>query len=99
MAQRLELQALLTEITDNVYFQPPPKVELKYPCIVYHRDYRLVQHADNFPHMNRVRYLVTVMDRNPDSVIPDLVSKLPMCSFDRWFASDGINHDVFRLYF
>lgn len=103
MAQsRLELQAMLEGLLDGAgkaYFQPDHNVELGYPCIVYKRDYRLIRHADNTPHQNRLRYMVTVIDRNPDSVIPDKVADLPMCSYDRWYVADGLNHDVFRLYF
>lgn len=102
MAPRLELQALLEGLLEGAgraYFQPPADVNMEYPCIVYHRDYRIVRHADNTPHQTRARYLVTVIDRNPDSVIPDKVFALPMCSFDRFFVNDGLNHDVFRLYF
>lgn len=101
MAQRLELQALLELIlgSTNVYFQPPPSVRMEYPAIVYRRDYRQINHADNAPWTNDVRYLVTVIDRNPDSAIPQKVSELPMCSYDRFYTADDLNHDVFRLFF
>lgn len=101
MAQRLELQVLLELIvgSPNVYFQPPPSVQMEYPAIVYHLDYRLIRHADNAPWQNRKRYLVTVIDRDPDSDIPDKVADLPMCSFDRFYTADDLNHYVSRLYF
>lgn len=101
MAQRLELQAILTEIlqTDQVYFQPPPSVQMKYPCIVYHRDYELTNFADDKPYKHKKRYLVTVIDRNPDSGIPDKISELPLCVYDRFYTADNLNHDVFKLFF
>lgn len=101
MGQRLELQALLTQIlgSNNVYFQPPPTIEMHYPCIVYHRDYQLVNHADDNPYKKRWRYLVTVIDRDPDSEIPGKVSDLPMCSYDRFFTFHNLNHDVFKIFF
>lgn len=83
----------------NVYFQPPPNVQMEYPAIVYARDYVQVLHADNLPHQKEKRYLVTVMDRDPDSDIPDKVGRLPKCTYDRFYAADGLNHDVFRLFF
>ena len=45
MARRLELQNLLANLlgTNNVYFQPPPTVQMEYPAIVYHRDYELTR--------------------------------------------------------
>ena len=101
MAPRLELQAIFAEIleSDNVYFQPPPSVRMDYPCIVYHRDYELANYADDFPYKRRKRYLVTVIDRDPDSGIPDKVASLPLCVYDRFYTADNLNHDVFKLFF
>lgn len=101
MAQRLELQAILTDIleTDHVYFQPPPTVKMVYPCIVYHRDYELVEYADDVPYKQRKRYLVTVIDPDPDSGIPDKVAALPLCVYDRFYTADNLNHDVYKLFF
>ena len=101
MGDRLELHTLLTSIlgSDNVYFQPPESISLKYPCIIYKRDYIKTDFADNFPYTLGKRYLVTVIDKNPDSVIPDRIAELPKSSFDRHFTSDNLNHDIFNLYF
>jgi hypothetical protein len=101
MAKRSDLQDLLVDIlqTDNVYFQPPPSVQMSYPCIVYRRDYELVNHADDFPYRRRKRYLITVIDKDPDSGIPDQIAELPMCTYDRFYTSDNLNHDVYKLFF
>lgn len=101
MAQRLELQALLVDLlgSNNVYFQPPPTVKMQYPCIIYNRDSLDNRFADNKPYNNIKRYQVTVVDPNPDSVIHDKVSALPLCSYDRFFTADNLNHDVFNLFF
>jgi hypothetical protein len=101
MAPRLELQNLLVGIlqTDNVYFQPPPNLQMKYPCIVYKRDYELVNHADDFPYRRRRRYMVIVIDQDPDSGIIEAVSALPLCTYDRFYTSDNLNHDVYKLFF
>ena len=88
MARRLELQAVLTGIlgSNNVYFQPPPTVQMEYPAIVYHRDYEQTDHADDIPYKRMKRYLVTVIDRDPDSGIPDKISALPLCVYDRFLC-------------
>jgi hypothetical protein len=99
MAQRLQLHDILLSFVQNVYFQPPPNVSLKYPCIVYHRDFAVTEFADNNPYMNEVRYLVTVIDRDPDSVIPAKVAAMPKSLFNRFFTSDDLNHDVYRVFF
>jgi hypothetical protein len=99
MGQRLELHALLMEIAPNVYFQAPTNTQMQYPCIKYERDGDSSQHADNEPYRHTKRYQVTVIDRNPDSVLPDLVEELPMCRFDRYFAAEDLNHYIFNLFF
>ena len=101
MAPRLQLQSLLVSIlgSDNVYFQPPPNVSMKYPCIVYNRDRMDTIHANNKPYKHLKRYQVKVIDRNPDSTIPEKIADLPMCSFNRFYTADNLNHDVFTLFF
>lgn len=101
MAPRLSLQTRLAGLEGVVkaYFQPPTNVKLEYPCIVYRRDEGNSQFADNETYAFTQRYEVTVIDRDPDSAIPRLVAALPMCSHNRFFAADDLNHDVFTLYF
>lgn len=101
MAPRLQLQELLefTLGSTNVYFQPPANVQMVYPCIVYNRDRVDTVFADNDQYRFNKRYQVTVIDRNPDSDIPDRVAKLPLCSHSRFFTADNLNHDVFNIYF
>ena len=101
MAPRLELQELFVGIleSDNAYFQPPPNVKMKYPAIVYNVDYIQPEHANNVPYMLSWRYLVTVIDRDPDSLLPAKIAALPKCVFDRFYTSDDLNHTVFKLFF
>lgn len=101
MAPRINLHQILKSIPGpvEVYFQPPPSKQMEYPCIVYKRDDARTEFAGNKPYSYKKRYQVTVIDRDPDSPIPDLVAKLPLCIFDRHFAADNLNHDVFNLYF
>jgi len=101
MGLRLQLHEMLVEIlgTGSVYFQPPPTVNMVYPCLVYRRDFANTKFADNKPYLHRKRYQVTVIDQNPDSDIPERIAALPMCVFDRFFTADGLNHDVYQLFF
>lgn len=101
MGQRLDLQTLLVDLlgNTNVYFQPPPNYIMEYPCIVYRRDFNKIDYADDKPYANKKRYLVTVIDRNPDSEIPDKISLLAFCVYDRFYTADNLNHDVFKLFF
>jgi hypothetical protein len=101
MAQRLELQALLINLlgSGNVYFQPPPTVKMKYPCIIYNRDNIDIKFSNNIPYKNKKRYQITIVDANPDSNIHEKIMALPLCSYDRFYTADNLNHDVFNLFF
>lgn len=101
MAPRVLLQTLLEGVlgSSNVYFQPPASVQMQYPCIVYMRDDARTEFAGNAPYSCTKRYQVTVIDRNPDSDIPDKVAALPMCILNRVYRADNLHHDVFNLYF
>ena len=101
MGQRPSLQDLLVSLlgSPNVYFQPPPTIQMEYPCIVYKRDFIQIEYADDNPYMSKKRYLVTVIDRNPDSEIPDKIASLQYAVYDRFYTADNLNHDVFKLFF
>ncbi|MGG6499379.1 UNVERIFIED_CONTAM: hypothetical protein NY603_41310, partial [Bacteroidetes bacterium 56_B9] len=58
-----------------------------------------LEHADNRPYLHAKRYQVTVVDRNPDSPLPDLVEAFPLCRLDRAFAADELHHWVFNVFF
>ena len=101
MAQRTQLQSNLESLlgSENVYFQPPPNTRMNYPAIVYHLDDMDTKSANNVPYLVTRRYLVTVIDANPDSPFVGAVANLPMCLFNRGFSVDNLNHNVFTLYF
>lgn len=99
MKDRADLHELLLDICDNVYFQPPPTVRMTYPCITYRRDDATTEFANNKPYSFTKRYLITVIDRDPDSQLPALVKDLPGCIYDRFYAADNLNHDVFQISF
>lgn len=99
MAPRLELQSLLEELTDHVYFQPPANVHMQFPCIIYSRDGTSADHADNGLYRHAKRYQVTVVDRDPDTELADKIEALQYANFERAFAADDLNHYVFSLFF
>lgn len=101
MDRRSELGNLLRETlgSSNVYFQPPETVKLKYPCIIYSLSGERVLHADNAPHLHRDRYTINVIDKDPDSDIPNRIRALPYTAFDRFYTADNLNHFVYTIYF
>lgn len=99
MPDREDLQSLLEELCDNVYFQPPESFKLSYPCIIYKRDSTNIKFADDGKYLNKKGYLTTVIDYDPDSVITDLVAALQFSNYQRYFVVDNMHHDVFILYY
>ena len=99
MAPRLELHQILETFVENVYFQPPTNIEIAYPCIIYKRDFAETKFADDIPYNHRLRYQVTVIDRDPDSEIPSKVAAMPMTLFNRFYTADNLNHDVCIVFF
>lgn len=101
MASRLNLHEELCEIlgSRNVYFQPPASIRMKYPAIVYKRTQLNTRHANDKLYLSKTGYQVTIIDENPDSEIVEKMMEFPMCSFNTHFTSDGLNHDVFTIYY
>lgn len=101
MAPRQNLQTLLEEIldSDQVHFQPPPKTRMAYPCIVYQRDDIQSRHADNRPYTSTLRYRLTFISQDPDDETLAKIAALPMTAYDRFYPANGLNHDVFILYY
>ena len=103
---RLDLHEIFIEILgtkgqkiSRVYFQPPSTMTMEYPCIIYKRSNRKEFFSNDRMYLNMKQYSVTVVDKNPDSEIPDKVLDLPYCSHSTTFAVDGLNHDVYTLYY
>ena len=99
MGRRLQLHQLLETFAPNVYFQPPTNVQLKYPCIIYKRDFAHTKFADDMSYDNIIRYAIMIIDKDPDSEIPSKVASLPMSLFNRFYTVDNLNHDVYNVYF
>lgn len=101
MGTRLQFQQLLSEIPEvtKAYFQEPEGARMQYPCIVYHRDDTYKVFANNNPYIIVYRYLVTAMDKRPDSPIFRALELLPKSTFVRAYAKGDLNHQVFEIYF
>ena len=103
---RLDLHNIFIDILgttgqaeSRVYFQPPATVKLSYPCIIYERSNRRDLFANDQKYFGMIRYSVTVIDKNPDSKIPESINNLPYTEFSSHFTVDGLNHDVYTLYY
>lgn len=97
--KRYSLQRLLEDLLEsrNVYFQPPEGFKMNYPCIIYQKSDEYYRHADDMKYIDKMMYDITVIDCDPDSEIPNKVSKLKYCRYNRTFISDNMYHNVYTL--
>lgn len=104
---RIQLHAILSDIlasvdekyaTGHCYYRKPPK-NMNYPCIVYNIDTEWNLNGDNKKYIHYNRYIVTVIDEDPDSVIKNLIGDLEFSFFDREYETDNLNHFSYSLYF
>lgn len=98
---RLELHEVLAVILGSrcVYYQPPESIKLKYPCILYELSDIWADRANDDIYRKLKQYTITVIDKDPDSELPDRVNDLKYCEMDRFYVADNLNHWVFTLYF
>lgn len=96
---RAELSAKLHTLCDNVYFQPPNGKQMVYPCIVYNLDGYTVKFANGKKYLATKKYIVTVIDRDPDSSLSESVHNIPGTKFDARLVSDNLYHDIYKLSF
>jgi hypothetical protein len=84
--------------SNNVYFQPPPNVELVYPCFVYKYGSPIVNHADNLPYRIEVQFEVTLITDDPDTPLVTTLLQRAKTSLKNSFNSSGLIHFVFTIF-
>ena len=101
MNNRYKLQSKLEELlgSKNVYYQPPESFKMSYPAIKYIRDNIDKKVANNSAYLLKNRYQIIVISKKPDDPVVEKLLDLPLCSFDRHYVSDNLNHDVLTLYY
>ena len=101
MATRLELQTLLETIlgSENVYYQPPENVRMKFPAIVYSKERLDNSFSNNNVYKVDHAYKIIVISDDPDFDVVQKVNMLPTCRFLTEYVADNLYHDSFILYF
>lgn len=99
--RRLKLQEIFETIlgSENVYFEPPESVKLRYPCIIYSRVAADQKYANNRLYAYKQRYQVLCIELNPDSSILGKILELPLCSYGRSYNSENLKHDLLYIYY
>lgn len=84
----------------KVYFQPPATMQMVYPCIRYTKTIPIVRYADDIRYFGKNRYDLIVIDKDPDSKIPDRILKtFTYCSIDRPYTANNLHHTAMTLFF
>ena len=102
MASRLKMHEELKSVlgSGNVYFNPPNGLQMKYPCIVYHRHNEDVKHANDKTYLQTMQYDVITISKDPDNTIAhDLLSHFQMASYDRPWTEAGLFHEAVTIYY
>lgn len=101
MATWQNLQSKLEELlgSENVYFQPPESVKMKYDAIRFTRTRIQTRYANNAMYSKMNCYEIIVISRKPDHPVIDKLLQLPYCSHDRSYKADNLYHDIFTLYY
>lgn len=97
----MQLHEILCGIleSNSAYFQPPEGTRMRYPAIVYQLDVIRNEYADDGVYLSKPRYSVTLIIKDPDSDLIMRIAGLPLCSFQRHYIAENLNHYVFQLYF
>ena len=69
---------------------------MKYPAIVYELDDIRNEFADDGVYLFRKRYLITLIDKNPDSLFVDKLALFPTSEFVRHYTADNLHQMCIR---
>ena len=98
--RREDLHRLLKVICPNVYFQPPPNVMLSYPCIIYRKSGNDIRRANNAVYLSTTEYSLTVIERDPDSELPNyILQSFNMAEDGTVYVFDNLYHTPITLYY
>ena len=97
-----ELRAVQEEILgyQHTYFEPTESVRMKYDAVVYQRSDMNVRRASDRSYMIRDGYQVTVISRDPETLVPRAIQNhFERCSPGRFFVRDNLYHFPFTIYY
>lgn len=101
MLKRVDIQEKFKFLlgSNNVYYQPPANLKMKYPAIVYSLDGLDVKRFDNTRLINKNCFSVTHIYRNEsENLVETMLKSFEYISFDNRSIVDGIYNDHFTIY-
>ena len=100
MRTREDLQKKLVEIigNNNVYFQPPSNIQMKYPAIRYQLDSIELQRADNLNYSKFRSYAITHIYKSLSNELTDkMINSFQSIRFVSRMYVDGLYNDRYEL--
>lgn len=94
---QIELEKLFN--SRHVYYNPPDNLTMEYPAIRYSVSDIDSKYANNKRYAGFTAYDIVVIDKYADSPVIQKLLELPYASFERHYVSDGLNHDIIKLYY
>ena len=101
MLKRVDIQEKFKFLlgSNNVYYQPPANLKMKYPAIVYSLDGLDVKRFDNTRLINKNCFSVTHIYRNEsENLVETMLTNFEYISFDNRSIVDGIYNDHYTIY-
>ena len=101
MLKRVDIQEKFKFLlgSNNVYYQPPANLKMKYPAIVYSLDGLDVKRFDNTKLINKNCFSVTHIYRNEsENLVETMLKNFEYISFDNRSIVDGIYNDHYTIY-
>lgn len=102
MGRRIDLQYELIALlnTNNIYYQPPENLKIKYPCVVYFKDSIDINRANDQSYLMKKRYELTIISEKVDcEYIDKILNYFSYSSFGQHYIADGLHHDTISLYY
>lgn len=96
---RIELHNTLKQLlgADNVYYQPPENLKIKYPAIIYTKKDIEKYNANDRPYFMSVDYTITVISSMPDNPVINKILNLEGSEYERYYYINSLNHDVINM--
>ena len=102
MNRRQEItQILRTKLgIQNVYFQPPEDLKMKFPCVRYKLSDIKTMKADNMLYNHTQGYELVYITREPDNILVDTMLKtFDHISFSGCQVINDLYHYRYKLYY
>jgi len=94
------VEALPEAHRSNIYFQPPAGFKMNFPCILYSEVIPDMIKANNMNYITTKQYRVTVIDRDPDTIIHhEITKRFQMCRILDRSIVDNLHHIYLEIYF